>query len=80
MQISKSLINPFKIFSKILKMNIFAVAIFIAGFIYSTLYDLQFLYLYFFVVGVYTIINMLIPSGKFNGVRRKIQIASWGGI
>jgi hypothetical protein len=53
-------------------MNIFAGAIFIAGFIYAALYEIEFFYIYGFVIGTYTLINILIPSGKFNGVRRKI--------
>eukprot|EP01017_Pseudomicrothorax_dubius_P024550 TRINITY_DN2608_c0_g1_i15.p1 TRINITY_DN2608_c0_g1~~TRINITY_DN2608_c0_g1_i15.p1 ORF type:complete len:306 (+),score=79.56 TRINITY_DN2608_c0_g1_i15:125-1042(+) len=59
-------------------MNILILAFFLANIIWSCLYDTRYLVIYASIVGVYTVIHYLIPSGIYNGSRRRIRIATWG--
>jgi hypothetical protein len=58
-------------------MKVFELALYISFFLYSFLFDLRFLFIYSSVLFLYYSCALLIPSGKFNGTRRKLQIASW---
>ena len=59
-------------------MHIGVVALISTFFIYGALYDTKILFIYFGIIGIYTVINQLLPS-KYNSTRRKIMIASWSG-
>jgi len=50
---------------------------YLSVFIYSMVYDIRFIIIYSCLILIYLVIHWLIPNGRFNSVRRKIQIGSF---
>jgi len=57
-------------------MNIALVALILTFFIYGFAVDCKLLAIYFSIIGVYALINILLPN-KYNSPRRKIMMATW---
>lgn len=58
-------------------MSIFTSAFFVAGGVYALLNQPVILVYFLAVIGVYTVAHYLIPSGRFNPLRRRIMFSTW---
>jgi hypothetical protein len=58
-------------------MGLFTNAFFFAVSLYGVVNQPILLVYFLAVVGVYSIFHFMIPSGKYNSLRRKIMFATW---
>ena len=59
-------------------MHVGVFSLIFTTFIYSILYDTKIIIIYSGIIGVYSVINLILPS-RYNSTRRKIMIATWSG-
>lgn len=58
-------------------MGLYLNACIFSGILFAYLHEPVLILYFFSFLGVYTLLHILTPSGKYNSVRRKIMFSSW---
>lgn len=58
-------------------MGLYTNAFYFAVTLYAIIEKRELIVYFFTFIGLYAVIHILTPSGKWNGVRKKIMLATW---